>query len=218
MLNYDAFKASTPVADPFPHAVTPNFMSPEAVAEAIRDYPKIDMGGLFLPEAAPYGPAFAQLLKELEGPEVRQIMEEKLGIDLTGCPTMVTVRSNCQAKDGRIHADAKFKIATFLLYLNEDWVDQGGKLRVLRSGTNIENYAAEVAPTGGLSPNRRQPEQLTGRRLDFRTRPGAISGCRNFRIPRGGPRLGQILSFGRAPRALRAGQRLRSLRRPAQIQ
>jgi hypothetical protein len=106
---------------------------------------------LFLPEAAPYGPAFARLLEELEGPEVRKIMEEKLGIDLTGCPTMVTVRSNCQAKDGRIHADAKFKMATMLVYLNEDWVDQGGKLRVLRSGTNIENYVAEVAPTGGLA-------------------------------------------------------------------
>jgi len=151
MLNYDAFKASTPVADPFPYAVTSNFMSPEAVADAIRDCPKIDMGGLFLPEAAPYGPAFARLLEELEGPEVRKIMEEKLGIDLTGRPTMVTVRSNCQAKDGRIHADAKFKLATLLLYLNEDWVDQGGKLRVLRSGTDIENYAAEVAPSGGLA-------------------------------------------------------------------
>ena len=151
MLNYDAFRASTPVSDPFPHAVTRGILSSEDIAAAIKDYPRIDMGGLFLPEAAPYGPAFAQLLKELEGPEVRKIMEEKLGIDLTGRPTMVTVRSNCQAKDGRIHADAKFKLATLLLYLNEDWVDQGGKLRVLRSGTNIEDYAAEVAPEGGLA-------------------------------------------------------------------
>jgi hypothetical protein len=46
MLNYDAFRASTPVADPYPYAVTPNLMSPEAVAAAIRDYPKIDMGRL----------------------------------------------------------------------------------------------------------------------------------------------------------------------------
>ncbi len=64
---------------------------------------------------------------------------------------MVTLRSNCQAKDGRIHADAKFKLATLLLYLNEDWVDQGGKLRVLRSGSDIEDYAGEVAPLGGLA-------------------------------------------------------------------
>ncbi len=62
---------------------------------------------------------------------------------------MVTVRSNCQAKDGRIHADAKFKLATLLLYLNEDWVDQGGKLRVLRSGTDIENSQRKSRPPGG---------------------------------------------------------------------
>jgi SM-20-related protein len=77
---------------------------------------------------------------------------------------MVTVRSNCQAKDGRIHADATFKLATLLLYLNEPWSPQGGRLRGRRSATDMEDYAAEVAPEGGLlfcfkvQPNR-QPRQ-----------------------------------------------------------
>jgi hypothetical protein len=61
---------------------------------------------------------------------------------------MITVRSNCQVKDGRIHADATFKLATLLLYLNEPWVAQGGRLRVLRSDTDIEDYAAEGAAGG----------------------------------------------------------------------
>ncbi len=111
MLNYDAFKASDAGRRSLSLCGDAEFhVARRRSPMAIRDYPKIDMGGLFLPEAAPYGPAFAQLLEELEGPEVRKIMEEKLGIDLTGRPTMVTVRSNCQAKDGRIHADAKFKL------------------------------------------------------------------------------------------------------------
>ena len=150
MLDYQAFRASEPHTDPFPYVVTPAFLNPAALAQTIKDFPKIDMGGLFLPEAASYGPAFASLLRELEGPEVRQIVEEKLDIDLRGRPTMITVRSNCQAKDGRIHADATFKLATLLLYLNEPWAAQGGRLRVLRSGTEIEDYAAEVPPEGGL--------------------------------------------------------------------
>jgi len=150
MLDYQAFRASEPHSDPFPYVVTPTFLGPAALAQTIKDFPQIDMGGLFLPEAAPYGPTFASLLHELEGPEVRQIVEQKLDIDLRGRPTMITVRSNCQAKDGRIHADAAFKLATLLLYLNEPWAAQGGRLRVLRSGTEIEDYAAEVPPEGGL--------------------------------------------------------------------
>ncbi len=171
MLNYDAFRASETKTDPFPYAVTPGLLPPEGVDEAIRDFPKIDMGGLFLPEMASYGPAFARLLEELQGPEVRKIIEQKLDIDLTGRPTMVTLRCNCQAKDGRIHADSKFKLATLLLYLNEDWADQGGKLRVLRSGDDIENYAAEVAPEGGLA-------------VIFRVQPNSWHGHKPFIGPR----------------------------------
>jgi SM-20-related protein len=150
MIDYEAFRAAPVAHEPYPHFATPNFLPKEEVAKAIADFPRIDMGGLFLPEFAPFGPEFDKLLQELQGPEVRRIVEEKLDIDLAGRPTMVTLRSHCQAKDGRIHADAKFKLATLLLYLNEDWVDQGGKLRVLRCGTDIEDYAGEVAPLGGL--------------------------------------------------------------------
>ncbi|WP_374546923.1 2OG-Fe(II) oxygenase [Rhodoblastus sp.] len=171
MIDYQAFQAATVATDPFPHFATRGFLPPAEVARAIADFPKIDMGGLFLPEFAPYGPAFDRLLKELEGPEVRKVMEQKLDIDLAGRPTMVTLRSNCQARDGRIHADSKFKLATLLLYLNEDWVDQGGKLRVLRSGTDIEDYAGEVAPEGGLA-------------FCFRVQPNSWHGHKPFVGPR----------------------------------
>ncbi len=151
MLNCAGLRASAVATDPFPFFVTPNFLAREDVDAAVRDFPRIDMGGLFVPKSFPYGPVFAKLLKELEGPQVRRIVEEKLKIDLEGRPTMVTLRGNCQAKDGRIHADATFKLATLLLYLNEGWADMGGRLRALRSGIDIENYAAEVAPEGGLA-------------------------------------------------------------------
>lgn len=151
MIDFEKFAAAPVAREPFPHFAIPAFLPAEQVARSIADFPKIDMGGLFLPDFAPYGPAFANLLAELQGDAVRRIVEEKLDIDLAGRPTMVTLRSNCQARDGRIHADSKFKLATLLLYLNEDWAEQGGKLRVLRSGDNIEDYAGEVAPLGGMA-------------------------------------------------------------------
>jgi len=36
-----------------------------------------------------------------------------------------------------------------LLYLNEDWGAEGGKLRILRNGTDLEDYVAEVPPSLG---------------------------------------------------------------------
>lgn len=148
-IDFEAFRREPTRTDPYPHVVAQGFLPPADVEAAIRDFPKLDMAGLFLPEAAPYGPAFGALLAELEGPKMRRAVEDKLGIDLTGRPTLVTVRSCCQGKDGQIHADSKFKLATVLLYLNEPWGPQGGRLRVLRSGTNLEDYAAEVPPEGG---------------------------------------------------------------------
>jgi hypothetical protein len=37
-----------------------------------------------------------------------------------------------------------------LLYLNETWDSPEGRLRILRSSTDIEDYALEIPPEGGL--------------------------------------------------------------------
>jgi len=135
-------------SDPYPHFVVPNFLSHDQVASVLRDFPVLDMGGLFLPEKA-HG-ALREIIDALDGPAFRRILGGKLGIDLATATTLVTLRDRCTAKDGRIHADSSFKIATALLYLNEPWSSSDGCLRILRSGTNIEDYAREIPPDGGL--------------------------------------------------------------------
>ena len=148
--NFEAFRATPLDDEPYPHLVVPGFLSQGDLQSAITDFPRLDMAGLFLPESLEYGPAFATLLAEMQGPRMRALVGEKLGLDLSNAPTLATVRSCCQAKDGRIHPDSSFKLATILLYLNEPWAPQGGRLRILRSGTDLENYTAEVSPEGGL--------------------------------------------------------------------
>ena len=59
------------------------------------------------------------------------------------------MRGFTREKDGEIHTDTKSKIITVLLYMNEGWEKSGGRLRVLRSPTNLEDYAAEISPNGG---------------------------------------------------------------------
>ena len=94
------------------------------------------------------GKAFNQLIDRLEAPELRRLMEQKFSIDLTGRPTMITVRGASRLKDGQIHTDSESKLLTVLIYLNRDWTQEGGRLRLLRS-RDINDYVAEIPPTGG---------------------------------------------------------------------
>jgi hypothetical protein len=62
---------------------------------------------------------------------------------------MITVRGRCSEKDGKIHTDSETKIITILVYMNSAWESSGGQLRLLRSGTNLEDVILEVPPTEG---------------------------------------------------------------------
>src|SRR6185312_1882756 len=51
---------------------------------------------------------------------------------------------------GRIHTDSISKIATLLVYLNAAWTDTGeGRLRVLRSAKDFNDYTTEISPVAG---------------------------------------------------------------------
>src|SRR5258708_38267946 len=92
---------------------------------------------------------FEELVAELLGPEFRSVIERKFNIDLTGMPTMYTVRGFVREKDGSIHTDSTTKIITVLLYMNERWQEDAGRLRLLRGPDNLDDYVAEVPPYGG---------------------------------------------------------------------
>jgi Rps23 Pro-64 3,4-dihydroxylase Tpa1-like proline 4-hydroxylase len=62
---------------------------------------------------------------------------------------MYSLRGYCRRTDGKIHTDSKDKIITVLLYLNQDWNEEGGKLRMLRGGKDLNDYAEEVPPDNG---------------------------------------------------------------------
>jgi SM-20-related protein len=150
LLDFDKLKATAVADEPFPHFAVPVFLPRQHLQGVIDDYPKIDMAGIFPLDTIEGGPMFKQLIKEIQSPEMRAAIGEKFGMDLSNHGTMVTVRACCRPTDGKIHADATFKKATLLLYLNdEEWTHEGGRLRVLRSPTNLDDYAAELAPAGG---------------------------------------------------------------------
>ena len=149
MLDLAAFDRAILEHDPCDFVVVPGFLKQEALEAVNRDYPQIDEPGNFEPEKLTFGPAFANLLEELNSPLLKAKFAEKFQTKLTENPLQMTVRKYSESADGNVHNDSKGKIITALIYFNEEWHHEGGKLRLLRSSWNIDEYAAEVTPAAG---------------------------------------------------------------------
>jgi len=148
-LRLEAFRATPLVKEPFEHLIVSGFVGPAALAAINADYPKISTSGSFPVDQVGYGPAFQTLLDELESDAFREAFEEKFALDLSGRPTVTTVRGRCDARDGKIHTDSTSKIITVLIYMNESWEQAGGRLRLLRSADNLNDIITEVPPVAG---------------------------------------------------------------------
>lgn len=149
VLKLDALTASPLKTDPYPYFSVAQAIDPEYVSDVIRDFPSIDDGGSYNVDDVTIGPAFKQLIDSLDTPQFRQIICDKFDVAVMDLPMMVTLRGYSRKKDGRIHTDSKTKVATILLYLNDDWQAETGKLRILRSADDMEDYVEEISPGPG---------------------------------------------------------------------
>lgn len=149
VLDLKAFEAAPLYREPFEYLVLPGFVQAASRLAINEHFPVVAKPGSFPLSDVTYGPAFAKLIEELRGEAVRRAFEKKFRIGLEGRPTMFTVRGQSGEKDGHIHTDSLSKIITVLIYLNPRWEGSGGRLRLLRSATNIEDVILEVPPEEG---------------------------------------------------------------------
>jgi hypothetical protein len=167
LLDLAALKTAEVHAQPFEHLLAHHVIRPESLAAIDADFPEIETPGSLPPEDLQFGPVFKALLAELQTEPFRDAVAQALGIDLSRRPTTLTVRGRAKAEDGRIHTDSTTKLVTVLLYLNSDWAEKGGLLRLLRSPDNLDDYFLEVPPEAGVL-------------LAFRCRPNAWHGHKPF--------------------------------------
>lgn len=134
--------------EPYEYIVVPGFVRATALQAIKPDYPQIEQGGSFPLGSLTYGSIFKRFCDELQGDAFRQAFEAKFGIDLSDRPTTLTVRGRCRMKDGKVHTDSRSKLVTVLVYLNDTWSNDGGRLRLLRSD-NIDDVIEEAPPELG---------------------------------------------------------------------
>ena len=117
-------------------------------SDLVKDFPDIDSGGSFPSDNLKEGD-IKKLVEELEGDEFKAILENKLGVDLKDAEVITTLRGFSRFKDGKIHTDSQSKIVTVLLYLNKNWDNEIGNLRLLKKNNDIDNYIQEISSEYG---------------------------------------------------------------------
>ena len=170
-IDVEAVRAAALVREPFPYLMVPNFVRPANIDAINADFPDVTHPGSYPLPTLNYGPAFRDFMDAIRGPQFTRAVSEKLGIDLTRWPTMVTVRGQSAARDGQIHTDSRTKLITVLIYMNGKWESPTGRLRLLRSSDNLNDVIAEVPPDEGTL-------------LVFKNEPNAWHGFEAFDGPR----------------------------------
>tara|TARA_B110001469_G_C9555621_1_gene275609 strand:- start:276 stop:878 length:603 start_codon:yes stop_codon:yes gene_type:complete len=148
MINLDTIKSTELKTEPFPYFVIPQSLDESQLVKLVQEFPDIQSGGSFNKEDLDLSPTYQALHDALDGPGFRQALSEKFDVDVTESPLMLTYRGFSRKKDGRIHTDSKSKLLTILIYFNDNWPAETGKLRILNSD-NMHDIAEEVNPTAG---------------------------------------------------------------------
>lgn len=172
VVDLEALRRAEVRHDPFPYLTVPNFIRAEAFDEVSTGFPKIAHPGSFPLMVLEYGAGFSALADDLAGSELAKIVSEKLAVGLESKPTMITVRGqSSDIIDGKIHTDSRTKLVTALIYMNDNWESDKGRLRLLRSRDSLDDVLTEVPPEKGAL-------------LLFRNDPNAWHGYEPFSGPR----------------------------------
>jgi SM-20-related protein len=149
ILDLDKVRFAKLKTEPFDYLVASDFIRPEWHHRLIQEFPYLKQGGSFPLSAVKVSAGFLALIEAMDSEDFRKLIEQKFSVDLEGRPTTFTVRGHCRAKDGKIHTDTESKIITVLLYMNREWPHVGGRLRLLRSATDLDNVVKEISPSVG---------------------------------------------------------------------
>ena len=149
LLDLDHIRDAPVRPAPFPFFVVPDALRADRAADVAAAFPAIDRAGAVGVDQVDQQPLFADLLDDLRGDAFRNLIADKLDLDLDQRAIVINVRGAVRLTDGNIHTDTPSKLATVLLYFDrpDDASDTG--LRILRGNKDLDDYIEEVPSTLG---------------------------------------------------------------------
>ena len=148
MINIDLINTTPLKMQPFPYFTIEQSMLDKELMGLVQNFPIINSGGSFNKEDLELSEHYHSLHDSLDSEPFRQALSEKFKVNVITSPIMLTYRGFSRTKDGRVHTDSKTKLLTILIYFNDGWAAESGKLRILNSD-DINDIAEEVNPTAG---------------------------------------------------------------------
>ncbi|MEO7874494.1 MAG: 2OG-Fe(II) oxygenase [Dokdonella sp.] len=153
-------------AHPFPFLIATRQLPDECALDFARDFPRYPSAGFFPHDAKDCGPSINRLVEQLVSSDLADAIGARLGLpDLASHPSLVTICRSLNLRHGTIQTDSRSKIATALLYLNDDWPPiSEGCLRFLERIDDIDALVIdEVRPIyGTLAAFRRADNSFHG--------------------------------------------------------
>jgi hypothetical protein len=140
---------SAPIDDTFyPFLSVPNCIS-DADKSLAKEFPNLEKGGSYPSDMPGLSDKIKKLISEIESDAMKKVLSEKFQVDLSNTEVITTLRGYSRMKDGKIHSDSKSKVLTFLLYLNEEWNNEKGLLRMLKNNFDLEDFIEEIPASFG---------------------------------------------------------------------
>ena len=164
-INIDAFRNTPLIEEPFPYLVLPNFIQHAELAALLNEYPEVPGTGSYPNDTLSISPTFQALIDDMKSSEFRQAVADKLSMDLSDKPTMMTIRGHCRATDGKIHHDSDSKLV----------------LRLLKNDHDLNAIIAEVPP-------------LAGTLIMFKVTPNSWHGHTSYEGPRRAIQMNYVVS------------------------
>lgn len=149
MLDLNRIRKASVRQAPYPYFTLTRAIRPKAAREAAKAFPSIDRPGAIDVETTVFGASFDALLDELKSDQFRELIAEKLDVDLEGREIVISVRGQMRLTDGNIHTDTPAKLVTVLLYFNEPGAADDASLRILNNGKDLNDYVEEIRPDLG---------------------------------------------------------------------
>ena len=144
IINFDAIEQAEITQSPFPFFGLDCVFSESAHQDLLESFPAIEKGGSFPLDHLELTGRFAELIEEIQSDRFREVMAKKFNVELKDKPQIITTRGWSRQKDGRNHTDSKTKLITVLLYVNDGWEPETGRLRMLNSD-DVNDYVAEFS-------------------------------------------------------------------------
>ncbi len=150
MLDEKAIRAAELRRDPYDFAFVDQAMSPSLKEKVLADAPEIPYRGSYAMRQLDFGPSFDAVLNDLRSDRFRRLVENKLEMDLSGCPASIVMMGNTTGayNEGYSHPDSKHKIVTVILGFSREWPYERGQFRILASNDR-EDCAFEFPPEFG---------------------------------------------------------------------